>query len=1247
MFQTFKNMRSKSLEERVSISSRSSQEKESSRGSRGPSISSEPRTAEIAVPLLFDSITQKTHQAKYYIEKYDPSCIEESKIESIQCLLFDEKKIFFNILFSIISLSIINIISWLYPKVKVKLQFLPSNISKCTHFLIHCKDQKFYIIKAYEINLPQLGSNSVILNHTKLPIYAYKTKAFEFKLHRYAYCQINRNFVSVKFNFDTNFDIIRRKMSIGLTEQEVKFQKILYEYKKLSVHKVKSVYKLLFLEVKNPFYLIQLLCILYWFKFGYSYFALILLIASILTLSVSIYEIKQNFSLVDKISNYSCEITVQRIVSGNKKVFKINSKDLVPGDIFLLSEKDKELVLPFDGLLLTGNVVLDESFLTGESIPIFKTHIPNSNEHCDKRADKRFILFSGTKVLQARDNTTGIVIGTKFDTEKGDLIRAILFKVDENFKKNETREIWKIIIFSLSFWFICEIFFFYFMRANGSNYSLVIWKSFDLLSSSMTPAIPVCVVIGTMLCLVRIKKKGINCVDKNKINIIGKVNLICFDKTGTLTEDHLDLYGFRPNNYLKGNFTFANFCDDMSNHVRKSYKFYKEKYFDKVTTEKYHAEQLEMNFVESLVCTNCITRVNNILLGDPIDIEMFKSTGWIMEESANDSLNYSVTYQPSQELNNTTQPKYKLQLVRRFNFISKLQRMSVIIKNPEESYYKIFCKGSPEKIKQLCRIETIPSNFNRILSQYTNHGLRVLALSFKMVKMDETQVQKISRESAEHEMIFLGFFIVANKLRPRTKRTIPLLQAAGIKTIIATGDNVFTATSVAKECHVIPEDTYIYRIELSREKGVLELDYKELIMDIGDEVDSDSSSDSNELPQRKISKLITVDDVDEDDLESESDGYEENDIHLIIKAKPEVELKSLSIKKVAIKPNSCFIITGEAFEILHKLSLKIKEDTKNEEFLIYNQLFKNILDKTLVFARMLPEHKTLLIQCLKEEKFIVAMCGDGANDIGALRTANVGISLGLDDTAISAHFITSSPEIQSIVRILREGKAWLSNTIECYKFMMMFSYIQVMACVLLAKNGSYLTINQFLFTDLLIVFPNSFLIARSEPIKLLTIDLPERLCLKDLMDTLISQIFICFFFQLLGYYLLTSKDWYVKNESSISIGKPIKPSYENTTLFLISYLQIIIVIIVFSIESKFKKSVVKNKALLGYLAFDVLFGYYLILVPDNGVDEFFGLLTFDDQKFRFIIILLSIVQFFLSLYTENELLPKIRKCFKY
>lgn len=63
--------------------------------------------------------------------------------------------------------------------------------------------------------------------------------------------------------------------------------------------------------------------------------------------------------------------------------------------------------------------------------------------------------------------------------------------------------------------------------------------------------------------------------------------------------------------------------------------------------------------------------------------------------------------------------EYQLAVVKKFEFSSSLQRMSIITKNSKDGSYRVFCKGSPEKIKELARPESIPSTFADILNIYT------------------------------------------------------------------------------------------------------------------------------------------------------------------------------------------------------------------------------------------------------------------------------------------------------------------------------------------------------------------------------------------------------------------------------------------------------------------------------------------------------------------------------------------------
>ena len=78
-------------------------------------------------------------------------------------------------------------------------------------------------------------------------------------------------------------------------------------------------------------------------------------------------------------------------------------------------------------------------------------------------------------------------------------------------------------------------------------------------------------------------------------------------------------------------------------------------------------------------------------------------------------------------------------------------------------------------------------------------------------------------------------------------------------------------------------------------------------------------------------------------------------------------------------------------------------------------------------------------------------------------------------------------------------------------------------------------------------------------------------------------------------------------------------------------------------SKKIEKEIWSNKPLLCFLVFTVLFGYYLILVPNDTLNDFFQLLPMNDQNFRFLLILITICNFFVAMYTEKEQMPMVSK----
>lgn len=199
---------------------------------------------------------------------------------------------------------------------------------------------------------------------------------------------------------------------------------------------------------------------------------------------------------------------------------------------------------------------------------------------------------------------------------------------------------------------------------------------------------------------------------------------VCFDKTGTLTEDGLDMWGIVPVSSNKFQFPIKDLKSLPLNET-----------------------------LIGMVTCHGITIIEGQLVGDPLDLKMFESTGWILEEpDVSDTSKFSMLFptvvRPPNHLKNATgkqvgdsvsstrqdslvsdnavenislnnldveltnaamsltEQGVEVGIVRQFPFTSTLQRMSVITRTLGANHYDLYCKGSPEVILSLSKPES-------------------------------------------------------------------------------------------------------------------------------------------------------------------------------------------------------------------------------------------------------------------------------------------------------------------------------------------------------------------------------------------------------------------------------------------------------------------------------------------------------------------------------------------------------------
>ncbi|CAD8193351.1 unnamed protein product [Paramecium pentaurelia] len=1056
--------------------------------------------------------------------------------------------------------------------------FLFFRAKKCvpksaTHFLIIGQDQSQTLVKS---NRSKDGMLFI-----------------EYRLYRYYYTEFGFDPIETKYQTMIQQEI--RQQLINRNDQLDKFG-----FNNTEIPD-KGIAKTLIDEVLSPFYIFQFCSVLLWFWASYQRYATVILITSLISIFITLYEQRRSFYRLQQLSKFN--IPVQILDEGQMK--EIQSINLVPGDKLIIKDG---MIMPCDAILLNGQVIFNEAMLTGESIPVLKTELPNNKEIYDPQdAGKQFTLFAGTTCMETKGSEViALVTQTAFNTQKGQLIRSIMFPVQNSFKfYADSMKFVGIMAILAVIGFIITV-------PNKIEYllddSISTWEfineGLDLITITVPPALPTCLQIGISIALARLKSSKIFCISPQKVNISGKVTIMCFDKTGTLTEEGLDMYGIR-----------------MIENQR----------FSKIVTSI--DANTDVNFIKGMATCHGLSQVKGKLVGDPLELKMFESTNCELIEEKDGRIRIR---------NND---RINVEIIKRFEFSSKLQRMSVIVK--ENGQYQAYMKGSPEKLRQLCNNQSIPFNFHQILDFYALNGFRVLGMAQKSVQQID-----LDRNEVESNLNFIGFIIMENKLKPITTKIIKQLKDSHIRSIMVTGDNVLTAISVARQCGLI-ENQRVYLGELSEKKlnGKYFVSWKDFEYN-----QNELNEDTLEPQQQIINNLNEIQkdvDVQQDFEYLNQRSFSKNSVKnkSLLEDPPPVNIQLDNISEIYTdgdfmeeqpwneNENYVLAISGGAFMHLNKYG---SQATLN-----------NILEKTIVYARMRPEEKANLIQQLQKHKSLplVGFCGDGANDCGALKTADAGISLSQAEASIAAPFTSQIQDISCVPILLAQGRAALTTSFCCFKFMALYSMIQFIQVTILYLKQSNLTDNQYLYNDLFTIFPLSMTMGLVQAAKINKFVPGSSLISFSVLGSVIGQTIIQLAFQLGVYLLLLKQSWFIPNEELNQEDlndDSMKICFENTTLFIFGNFQYLMIALAYSNGKPFRKPFYTNFYFIGSTIFLFILAIVFLLMRIDYIDDIMGFIfqSYDDQyimpeSWTSLLGIIAIINAAITFIYEKLVVPKL------
>lgn len=546
----------------------------------------------------------------------------------------------------------------------------------------------------------------------------------------------------------------------GLTTKKAEENRKLYGSNEIKKTKTNTFLSLLIESLGDPIIKILLIALaiklVFLFK-DFDWFETLGILIAIFLASfistISEYGSEKAFNkLQEETSKLKCK------AKRDGKITLIGVDEVVKDDIIYLESGDK---VPADGIIVKGEVSVDESTINGESKEAHKESVKKSNVTEKNKLYKGTTIYTGTCVM--------LILKVGADTFYGKIADELKEKPGESPLRKRLRDLAKLIStfgYVGAFLASTSYLFSVIVVDNGfsldriidtvSNFRLMM----DYLIYAMTLAVTIIIVsvpegLPMMITLVlssnmrRMLKNNVLVRKMVGIETAGNINILFSDKTGTITT---------------GKLVCNKIIDGSLNEYKKESDL-KDDNYSKILKTSMVVNNQSMYDNDKVIAGNSTDRA---LLSF---FKPFKVNG--------------------------------LKKIKQVPFDSKNKYMITVIDDPK---IRNLIKGAPEKILPNCKYyydkngkKSLFLNRNkieRIIKEETKKGIRVIVLA-----TTDTTLETLFKD-----MVFVGAIFIKDCVRKEAKEAIDLVSKAGIQTVMITGDNKDTAQQIAKEVGLIKED---------------------------------------------------------------------------------------------------------------------------------------------------------------------------------------------------------------------------------------------------------------------------------------------------------------------------------------------------------------------------------------------------------------------------------------------------------
>lgn len=323
-------------------------------------------------------------------------------------------------------------------------------------------------------------------------------------------------------------------MAKGLTTNEAIERLKIHGYNELESAKPKNILRIALEVVKEPMFLLLISCGALYMILGDYKDGIILLSTIFIIIFITFYQYQKTEKALEALKKLSSPRALV-IRDGEKK--RIPGRDVVPDDLMILNEGDR---IPADAVLLESiHLTVDESLLTGESIPVTKIF------QTDKGSEPAWV-FSGTLVVQGKGLAKVLNTGTKTQFGKiGTSLQTI--EKDKTRLQKEMKKLIRNLFIAGVLISISVVAAFYFAKGNFVQSLL---NGLAAAMAILPEEFPVVLTIFLALGAWRLSKKNVLTRTPTAIETLGSATVLCSDKTGTITQNKMEVAAFVVGNTI-------------------------------------------------------------------------------------------------------------------------------------------------------------------------------------------------------------------------------------------------------------------------------------------------------------------------------------------------------------------------------------------------------------------------------------------------------------------------------------------------------------------------------------------------------------------------------------------------------------------------------------------------------------------------------------------------------------------------